>query len=145
MAYEGVKAVGKNGLPGIITSVVGGYATLWIPSIFPEGDLRSWAYGCIPFLSLCILFIIRVIRDIGSMSLSEIVYLKFVSAPEKRRLRSVMDDTYSSQEVRDEAKSRYSQVCREELAFVRKKLNYFSSFLKTTPQPPELPSEGQQK
>jgi len=147
MAYEGIKVAGKNGLPGIITGVACGYATLLIPILFPEGDLRKWAYSSIPFLSLCVLFILRVIRDIGSMSVKEIAYLKFVAAPEKRQLRSIIDDTYSTQAVRDDAQKRYDQVCREELAYVQRKLKYFSSLLKSTPQAPEIPAstQGQQK
>lgn len=145
MAYEGIKAAGKNGLPGIITSIACGYATVLIPALFPEGDLRTWAYGSIPLLSLCILFIIRVIQDIGSMSIKEIAYMKFVAAPEKRKLKSIIDDTYLTQAVRDDARQRYDQVCREELQYVQIRLKYFSNLLKSTRQAPEMPTSGQQK
>jgi len=145
MAYEGIRVASKNGLPGIITSIACGYATVLIPVLFPEGDLRTWAYGSIPFLSLCILFIIRVLRDIGSMSIKEIAYMKFVAAPEKRQLKSIIDDTYLTQVVRDDAQKRYDQVCREELEYVQRKLKYFSNLLKSTPQAPEMPTSGQQK
>ena len=68
MAEGRLKTAGKNSLPFAITSVLCGYINHMVPEIFPEGEMRQWAYSTIPMLSLVLLYIIRTIKDFGTMS-----------------------------------------------------------------------------
>ncbi|AYN25738.1 hypothetical protein D8682_01300 [Buttiauxella sp. 3AFRM03] len=138
-----IKNAGKSTLPFIIASVICGYANDSIPAIFPEGDLRNWAYRSIPFLSICVLFCIRVIRDVGAMSVSQIIFSVFCAKPEKKTLRITIDDTYASEDSRKLARARYDEIIRSEMNMNAKLMNYLSKWFKHTPISPELPSQNQ--
>ncbi|CNI60386.1 hypothetical protein [Yersinia bercovieri] len=144
MASEKLQSAGKNGLPILIASILCGYATNLIPSYFPAGEGRDWAYRTIPFVSLCILFLIKVIRDIGSMTVGQIIFSKLCASPEKEQLKNIFNDEHAYPEVREQARSRYNEILGNEMEINSRKLNYFVGWFKKTPSPPEVPASSQE-
>ncbi|CNJ78975.1 MULTISPECIES: hypothetical protein [Yersinia] len=144
MANEKLQSAGKNGLPILIASILCGYATNLIPNYFPIGDTRDWAYRSIPFLSLCILFIIKVISDIGSMTVGEILFLKVCASPEKEKLKKIINDENAYPDVREKARTRYNEILSNEIEINSRKLNYFVGWFKKPSSPPEIPTSSQE-
>ncbi|MFV8979818.1 hypothetical protein [Serratia fonticola] len=143
MASDRIRSAGKTSLPFILASILCGYATNFIPSVFPPGELRDWAYRTIPLLSLCILFLIRVLSDIGTMSFNELIYCYFCANPEKKKLKIIMYDDDAEDDVKETARNRYNEIVRNEMDFSSHRLNYVLSWVKRTPppQPPHLADE----
>lgn len=137
MATGDLKTVGKNGLPFILASIICGYATNAIPTYFPPGDLREWAYRSIPLVSICVLFIIKTLKDFGSMTGAQLVF-SFCSSPEKKRLVKTINDPNVSPETVSKAKSRYDELAQKELEIGSRLVGYVSSWslVKSKPVPP---------
>lgn len=142
MAKEAVINAGKNSLPFVIASILCGYANDSIPSVFPEGDLRSWAYRSIPLFSILVLFIIRIIKDLGEMSVSQIVHNGICSPLEKKRLKRIIDDTYASDEKKAAARARYNELIQAEMDIGARLVNYVMPWFNTAPKTPNLPSDN---
>ncbi|HBT4313176.1 TPA: hypothetical protein MBS28_001364 [Klebsiella aerogenes] len=128
MTTDEAKNVSKQSLPFILSSVLCGYATDLVPQLIPEGDLQAWAYRSIPCLAICLMFIFRTIKDIGSMSISQIAFTKFCSSPEKKRLIAIMNDAYASSENKEDAKKRYSDITKAEISMNARLVDYVTSW-----------------
>lgn len=140
MSKQAAVNAGKNSLPFIAASVICGYANDSIPHFFAEGDLRDWAYRSIPFLSICILFIFRVIKDVGGMSISQIIHNGICAPLEKRKLKSILEDNHASQSKKDRAQERYDEIIQSEIDVSSRLLNYVMPWVKVKPVTPELPA-----
>lgn len=145
MANEKLNAIGKNGLPFVIASVLCGYATNYIPDYFPIGESRDWAYRSIPALSLVIVFLLRVLKDLGSMTFSELFFTKVCAGPEKKRLLKIINDAHASPENKKQAKERYNHILDGEMQIGGQTVNYFYGFFSKPSIPPALPSPSDEK
>ena len=145
MASENLKNASKNGVPFLIASVICGYATEWIPTFIPSGDFRDWAYRSIPFLSLCILFIIKVLYDVGSMSVGQIVFNYCCASPRKKTLRAIMDDTYASDTSKESARKEYDGILQVEISNSSIFFDYVKGWLPGRKEPPRFPTQDQQE
>jgi len=143
MGASKLKTAGKTGLPFILASVLCGYANDQITNFIPPGDVQDWAYRSIPFFSLCILFLIKVLRDVGGLTISQIVFSKFAANPRKKALRKIIDDTYASIEVRDIAKKEYDEIVCAEIINSSALFEYISAFSPKKITPPKIPTQGQ--
>ncbi|ENF0472710.1 hypothetical protein ABOI87_004907 [Escherichia coli] len=123
MAEGRLKTAGKNSLPFAITSVLCGYINHMVPEIFPEGEMRQWAYSTIPMLSLVLLYIIRTIKDFGTMSLARLA-ITICATPEKKRLKLIMPDKHVSEETKAIAEARYNQIIQKELEIGSNAVDY---------------------
>ncbi len=137
MPNNNLKNTAKNGLPLVIASVLCGYATNAIPVLFPEGETREWAYRSIPFLSIMILFMIKTLKDFGSMSFSKLAFTICASS-EKKRLLSMINDSNLSTATKDDARKRYDEIGRQELELGSRVLKYISQWpvMNKSPTPP---------
>lgn len=144
MANEKSRIIGKGGLPFLIASVSCGYLTNFIPEFIPAGDLRDWAYRAIPFVSVCILFIIRVLCDIGTMGFSEIVFSHFCATPEKNKLLTIINDPHVSAENKEKAKKRYNEIVDGQMEMNSRRLNYCFGWFKKGATPPPLPGANEE-
>lgn len=139
MAIEKVSNFGKGSLPFIIASILCGYMTNYIPTIFPNGELRDWAYRAIPCLSVCILFAMRVLCDLGTMSFSELVFSHFCATPEKKKLQEMMNDPNLSELNKDKAKNRYNEIVSSQIDINSRRLNYCFGWIKKPSPPAQTP------
>ncbi|EPK7664743.1 hypothetical protein MOV73_003763 [Raoultella ornithinolytica] len=128
MTTDDAKKAGKQGLPWILSSILCGYATDWIPKVLPTGELQDWAYRSIPFFAIFLMFVIRSIKDLGSMSISQIVFCKFCADPAKKRLSTIINDPLASDENKKDAKKHYAEILDAEMAMNSRMVDYFTNW-----------------
>ncbi|WP_155397513.1 hypothetical protein [Raoultella ornithinolytica] len=145
MTNDDAKKVSKQSLPFILSSIICGYSTDLVPRFIPEGDLQNWAYRSIPCLAICLMFIFRTIKDVGSMSISQIAFTKFCSSPEKKRLIAIINDKYASAENIEVAKKRYSDITQAEISMNARMVDYVTKwkFMHRQKSEPTVQSNGQ--
>ncbi|WP_448665490.1 hypothetical protein [Serratia plymuthica] len=133
MVGEKKVSLKKAGLPVLIAGVICGYATNYVPVVFPDGEFREWAYRSMPLLSMCILFIIKILSDLGAMTLSDLIFSTFCASPEKKRLSKIISDDHVSDEVKARARTRYSEISASEIQMGSRRMDYLFKWLSGTP------------
>lgn len=114
MGVDSFKNAGLNALPPVAASVLCGYANGIIPIVFHSGNLQHWAYRSIPCFALFLAFLLRIMKDLGTMKFNQLIH-RICYSSEKESLRETMNDEFTTEENKKTAKSRYNELIAGEM------------------------------